>query len=111
MFATVLNTRLPKFMSPVTEPRALVIDALSQDWQGKLHVHVSTFSPAQQSHSEAQDHSGRRGDTYSPLVAVTTMVSTSTTSVCGPPCFFPYRQDLLSQQGFILSSKSYHLLT
>ena len=28
-----------------------------------------------------------KGDTHSPLVAVTTLVSTLTTSVCGPPTF------------------------
>ena len=50
-----------------------------------VNVHVSTISPAQQSHSEAQDDPGGRGDTHSPLVAVTTMVSTLTMSVCGPP--------------------------
>ena len=50
-----------------------------------VHVHVSTVSPAQQSLSEAQDDPGGRGDTHSPLVAVTTMVSTLTKSVCGPP--------------------------
>ena len=32
MFATVHNTHLPQFISPIPEPRALVIDALSQDW-------------------------------------------------------------------------------
>ena len=52
---------------------------------GEVDIHVSTVSPAQQSHSEAQDHSDRRGDTHHPLVAVTTMVSTSAMSVCGPP--------------------------
>ena len=52
MFATVHNTHLPQFMSPVLEPRALAIDALLQDWQGRS-IYVSTVSPAQQSHSEA----------------------------------------------------------
>ena len=51
---------------------------------GEVDVHVFTVSPAQQSHSEAQDHSGGRGDTHSPVVAITTVVSTFTTSVCGP---------------------------
>ena len=46
MFATVHNTHLPQFMSPVLEPRALAIHALSQE----VDVHVSTVSPAQQSH-------------------------------------------------------------
>ena len=35
MFATVHNTHLPQFMSPIPEPRALAIHALSQDWQGR----------------------------------------------------------------------------
>ena len=52
---------------------------------GEVDVHVSTVSPAQQSHSEDQDHSDRRVVTQSPLVTITTVVSTSTTSVCGPP--------------------------
>ena len=54
---------------------------------GEVDIHVSTVPPAQQSHSEAQDHSGGQGDTHSPLVAVTTLVSTLTMSVCGPPMF------------------------
>ena len=52
---------------------------------GEVDVHVSTVPPAQQSHSETQNHPRRRSDTNNRLVAVTTMVSTSTTSVCGPP--------------------------
>ena len=52
---------------------------------GEVDVHVSTVSPAQQSHSEAQDHSDWRGDKHRPLVAITTVVSTSTSHVCGPP--------------------------
>ena len=35
MFATLLNSHLPRFMSPIPEPRALAVDALSQDWQGR----------------------------------------------------------------------------
>ena len=52
---------------------------------GMVDVHVSTVSLAQQSHSEAQDDPGGLCDTHSPLVAVTIVVSTLTTSVCGPP--------------------------
>ena len=74
---------------------------------GEVNVHVSPVSPAQQSYSEAQDHSDGRGVTHRwPLLANTTVVSTSTTSVCGR--YFPYCQDLLSQQGYISSFKSYH---
>ena len=35
MFATLSNSHLPRFMSPVPEPRALAVDALSQDWHGR----------------------------------------------------------------------------
>ena len=35
MFATVSNSHHPRFMSRVPEPRALSVDALSQDWQGR----------------------------------------------------------------------------
>ena len=35
MFATVHNTRLLQFMSPIPEPLALAVDALFQDWQGR----------------------------------------------------------------------------
>ena len=50
---------------------------------GEVNVHVSTISPAQQSHSEAQDHPDGRGYTHRPLVAVTTVVSTPATIECG----------------------------
>ena len=32
---TLSNYHLPRFMSPIPEPRALAVDALSQDWQGR----------------------------------------------------------------------------
>ena len=35
MFATLSNSHLPWFMSPIPVPRALAVDALSQDWQGR----------------------------------------------------------------------------
>ena len=35
MFATVLKASLPQFMSHIPEPRALAVNALSQDWQGR----------------------------------------------------------------------------
>ena len=85
-FATVHNMHLPQFMALVPEPRALAIDALSRSGlAGEVNVHVSTISPDQQSHSEAQEHPDGRGDTHHPLVAVTTVVSTLATIECGSP--------------------------
>ena len=34
MFATVSNSHFPRFMSPIPEPRALAVDALSQEGRG-----------------------------------------------------------------------------
>ena len=53
-------------LSPVPKPRALAIDALSQDWQGRSMYMFPPFPPAQQSHSGAQDHPGGRSDTNTP---------------------------------------------
>ena len=55
-----------------------------------VRFQVSTIPPppAQQSHPETQDHPGGRNDTNSPLVAITTVVSKSTTS-CGQPSLLP----------------------
>ena len=85
MFATVNNMHLPQLMSPLPEPRALAIDALSQEWQWRSMYMFPTIFPAQQSHSEAQDYPRGQSDTNIPLEAVTTVVSTFTTSVCEPP--------------------------
>ena len=56
---------------------------------GEVNVHVSAFSPAQQGRAETAVHSGGRGDSRSPLVAVSTMVSTPNTSLCGKPVDSP----------------------
>ena len=52
---------------------------------GEVNVHVSPIPPAQQSHAEASIHSGGGGISRSFLVAVSVVVSTSTTSLCGTP--------------------------
>ena len=67
-------------MSPILEPRALVVDT-----QGEVNVHVSSIQSAQQGHSEAPVHPGGRSNSHSPLVAETVVVSTPTSSLCGPP--------------------------
>ena len=71
----------------VSDPRASSTgDSCSvTELAGKVDVHVSTVSPTKQSHSETWVHSGGRGNTNSPLVAVTAVVSTPAPSVCGPP--------------------------
>ena len=56
---------------------------------GEVNVHVSTLSPAQQGRAEVTVNSCGRGDSRSPLVAVSTVVSTPTTSLCGTPVVSP----------------------
>ena len=56
---------------------------------GEVNVHVSPIPPAQQGHAETTVHSGGGGDPCSPLVAVSVVVSTSTTSLCGTPSGSP----------------------
>ena len=56
---------------------------------GEVNVHVSTLSPAQQGRAEVTVHPCGRGDSCSPLVAVSTVVSTPTTSLCGTPVDSP----------------------
>ena len=51
----------------------------------KMDVHASTISPAQQSYSETTGHTGNRDISDSPLVAETVVVSTPTSTLCGPP--------------------------
>ena len=56
---------------------------------GEVNVHVSPIPPARQSHAETAVHSGGGGDSCSPLVAISVVVSTSTTSLCGTPSSSP----------------------
>ena len=52
---------------------------------GTVDVHVSIVSLVEQSHSETSVHSEGRNHSDSPLLAVTTMVSTPFGTVCGSP--------------------------
>ena len=42
LFATSLNHRLPFYVSPITDQKALSIDALTMDWN---HIHAYAFPP------------------------------------------------------------------
>ena len=49
---------------------------------GAIDVHVTTIPLAQQSHSATTGHPGWQDNSNNPLVAITTVVPTSTSSVC-----------------------------
>ena len=108
MFTTVHNTHLPQFMSPILEPRALVIDALSQVRQGRS---MYMFSPFR---------------LLSKVIQKLRTIQDGEVILIAPwwpsQLWFPhllclcvdhlriilYRRDLLSQQ-YVSDGKSYHL--
>ena len=83
MLATVHNTHLSQFRSPILDPPVLAIDALSQDRGSRCTCFQR--SPCLISHSDTEVHSGGRSNSNSPQEAVITVVPTATTSVCGQP--------------------------
>ena len=111
-FATVHNTHLPQFMALVPEPRALTIDALSQDWQGRS---MYMFPPFLLLNKVIQKL--RTTQTGEVILIAPWWPSQPwfphllRLSVDQLLRFFQYRNDLLSQQGYISSGKSYHLHT
>ena len=110
--ATLHNAHLSQFMSQIPEPQALVIDALSQDWQGRSMYMFPPFPLLNKVIQKTTCHQGWQDSSNNPLVAMKTVVPTSTSAVCvDHPRIIPYRRDLFSQQGFASVGKSYHLLT
>ena len=57
-------------------------------WNQDPCVHVSAVPLTQQSHSETMSNSGGLNDSNSPLVAITTMVSTPASTLYGPSYVF-----------------------
>ena len=109
MFATVHNTHLPQFLSQVPERRALAIDALSQDWHRRSMYMFPPFpllSRVNQKLRTTQEGKVILIDTWWPSQPWFPHLL----HLCvDHPRFYPYRQDLLSQQGYVTRGRSYHL--
>ena len=109
-FATVHSTHLPQFMALVPEPRALAIDALSQDSQGRS---MYMFPPFLLLNKVIQKL--RTTQTGEVILIAPWWPSQPwfphllRLSVDHLLRFFLYHRDLLSQQGYISRGKSYHL--
>ena len=69
-------------MSPIPEPQALTIDALSQDCQGWSMYMFPSF-PLFRNYLPC--HPRRPDNSNCAQVAITTVVPTPTLTVCGPP--------------------------
>ena len=84
MFATVSNSHLPQFMSPILKPRALAVDALSQDWQGRSMYMFPPFPLLSKVIQKLWSTQEAEVILIAPLVAKTVIVSKPTSSLCGP---------------------------
>ena len=92
MFGTGSNSRLPQFMSPIPEPRALAVDALSQDWQGRSMYMFPPFPLLSKVIQKLRSTQVAEVILIAPLVAETVVVSTPTSSLCGPSAVLSIRQ-------------------
>ena len=109
-FATVHNTHLLQFMALVPEPRALAIDALSQDWQGRSMYMFPPFLLLNKVIQKLRNTQTREVILIAPWwPSQPWFPHLLRLSVDHLLRFFQYRRDLLSQQGYISSGKSYHL--
>ena len=111
MFATVHNTHLPQFMSPGQEPLVLAIDTLSQDWQGRSMYMFPPFPLLNKVIQKLRTTQTGEVILIAPWWPSQPWFPHLLRLSVEYPRFFQYRRDLLSQQGYILSGKSYHLHT
>ena len=113
MFATVSNSHLPWFMPPIPEPRALVVDALSQDWQGRSMYMFPPLSLLNKVIQKLRSTQAAEVILIVPWWPKQSWFPHLLRLCVEHPLAFPYRRDLLSQQNqkYVSDGKSYHLHT
>ena len=111
MFATLSNSHLPRFMSPVPEPRALAVDALSQDWQGRSMYMFPPFPLLSKAVQKLRSTQVAEVILVAPWWPSQPWFPHLLRLCVEHPLILPYRQDLLSQQDqkYISDGKSFHL--
>ena len=111
MFVTLSNSHLPRFMSPVPEPRALAVDALSQDWQGRSMYMFPPFPLLNRVMQKLRSTQAAEVILVAPWWPSQSWFPHLLRLCVEHPLVLPYRQDLLSQQDqkYISDGKSYHL--
>ena len=101
MFATVHNTQLPQFMSPIPDRQALAVDAVSQPWQTQSVYMFPPFSLL----NKVIQKLGVTQDGEIILIVPWWPSQPCFTLLIQPsvyqPRILPYRQNLLSQPGYI----------
>ena len=111
MFATLSNSHLPRFMSPVPEPRALAVDALSQDWQGRSMYMFPPFPLLSKVVQKLRSTQVAEVILVAPWWPSQPWFPQLLCLCVEHPLFLLYRQDLLSQhdQKYISDGESFHL--
>ena len=111
MFATASNSHRPWFMSPILEPRALAVDALSQDWQGKSMYMFPPFPLVNKVIQKLRSTQVAEVILTAPWWPKESWFLHLLHLCVDHPLFFPYCRDLLSQQdqNYVSDGKSYHL--
>ena len=111
MFATLSNSHLPRFMSPVPEPRAVAVDALSQDWQGRSMYMFPPFPLLNKVMQKLRSTQVAEVILVAPWWPSQSWFPHLLRLCVEHPLVLPYRRDLLSQQDrkYISDGKSYHL--
>ena len=111
MFATRSNSHLPRFMSPVPEPRALAVDALSQDWQGRSMYMFPPFPLLNRVMQKLRSTQAAEVILVAPWWPSQPWFPHLLRLCVEHPLTLPFRQDLLSQQDqkYLSDGKSFHL--
>ena len=109
IFATLSNSHLPRFMSPVPEPRALAVDALSQDWQGRSMYMFPPFPLLSKVVQKLRSTHVAEVILVAPWWPSQPWFPLLLRLCVEHPLILPYRQDLLSQQDqkYISDGKSF----
>ena len=98
MFATLSNSHLPRFMSPVPEPRALAVGALSQDWQGRSMYMFPPFPLLNKVIQKLRSTQVAEVILVAPWWPSQSWFPHLLRLSVEHPLVLPYRRDLLSQQ-------------
>ena len=111
MIATLSNSHLPQFMSPIPEPRALAVDALSQDWQGRSMYMFPPFPLLSKVIQKLRSTQMAEVVLIAPWWPNQSWFPHLLHLCVEHPLVLPYRRDLLSQQDqkYVSDEKSYHL--
>ena len=110
MFATLSNSHLPLFVSPIPEPRALAVDALSQDWQGRSMYMFPPFPLLNKVLQKLRSTQVAEVILVAPWWPSQSWFPHLLRLCVEHPLVLPYHRDLLSQQDqkYISDGKLFH---